>query len=518
MASSWDKLGQAASIMQVTGIDAFGLVSMIIQAAHTAHQNRDMCQQLAQHVQIVGDLLRKLDIPELRRHPETRRPLEQLDAALFRAYKLVRSCSQYQENRSQLYQIFTGADVASKLRLAQEEIDRYINLIPMISLVAVLGARGTQERQEDVTIDPALGQRPPLSLEEVNESLALEERPTTGVPENMEARRNGWHLVINNVRNSLVGWRGRHLTYGVTQEIHLPRGIRSFSYDELWHATNKFSDKDKMGNGGLFGGVFYRGFLKDQGLQVAIQMVTSDAPRSVVLADLTKFCKMRHPNLLHLVGFCLETPDNHLFVYELPTNGFLYTHLHDSRNMLTWPIRYRIILGIGSALLYLHQEAVPVFLHRDITPATIMLDSYFNAKLVCCPIGRYKHSIGGTWGYVDPTFVLTGVFGPEADIYSFGVVLLHIACGPRPIASHDQETKRHLVHWVWELYGRDALLEAADARLKGDFEVHEMKRVLILGLWCMHPDYKFRPSIDQAMKVLRQSEAPLPDLPLVMPH
>jgi len=141
MASSWDKLGQAASIMQVTGVDAFGLVSMIVQAAHTARHNRDLCQQLAQHVQIVGDLLRKLDIPELKRHLETRRPLDQLDAALFRAYKLVRSCSQHQENRSQLYLMFTGAEVASKLRLAQEEIDRYINLIPMITLVAALGDR-----------------------------------------------------------------------------------------------------------------------------------------------------------------------------------------------------------------------------------------------------------------------------------------------------------------------------------------------------------------------------------------
>ena len=98
MASSWDRVGQAASVMQVTGVDAFGLVNMIVQAAHTARRNRDLCQQLAQHVLIVADLLRKLDIPALRQHLETRRPLELLDAALFRAYKLVRSCAQRQEN------------------------------------------------------------------------------------------------------------------------------------------------------------------------------------------------------------------------------------------------------------------------------------------------------------------------------------------------------------------------------------------------------------------------------------
>ncbi|XP_066343655.1 cell number regulator 13-like [Miscanthus floridulus] len=150
MASSWDRVGQAASVMQVTGVDALGLVNMIVQAAQTTRRNRDLCQQLAQHVLIVADLLRKLDIPVLRQHLETRRPLEQLDAALFRAYKLVRSCAQRQENTSQIYQMFTGAKVASKLRLAQEEIDRYINLIPMITLVAAVGARqATNEVHED---------------------------------------------------------------------------------------------------------------------------------------------------------------------------------------------------------------------------------------------------------------------------------------------------------------------------------------------------------------------------------
>jgi hypothetical protein len=104
-----------------------------------ARRNRDLCRQLAQHVQIVGGLLRKLQIPELRRHPETRRPLEQLDDALLRAYKLVRSCSQCQkQNAGQLYGIINGPAVACKLRAVQEEIDRYIQLIPMITLVAAV--------------------------------------------------------------------------------------------------------------------------------------------------------------------------------------------------------------------------------------------------------------------------------------------------------------------------------------------------------------------------------------------
>ncbi|KAF2915748.1 hypothetical protein DAI22_09g063201 [Oryza sativa Japonica Group] len=159
-----------------------------------ARRNRDLCRQLAQHVQIVGGLLRKLQIPELRRHPETRRPLEQLDDALLRAYKLVRSCSQCQkQNAGQLYGIINGPAVACKLRAVQEEIDRYIQLIPMITLVAaVVVARGTEEVHEDVTNssalitppvdDSALAGRPVSSLREVTEFLALEDEdlPPTG--------------------------------------------------------------------------------------------------------------------------------------------------------------------------------------------------------------------------------------------------------------------------------------------------------------------------------------------------
>ena len=82
--------------MQVTGVDAFGLVNMIVQAAHTARRNRDLCQQLAKKVEIVSGLLEELNVLDLRRHRKTRRPLDELRSVLFRGYVLVWSCSQQQ--------------------------------------------------------------------------------------------------------------------------------------------------------------------------------------------------------------------------------------------------------------------------------------------------------------------------------------------------------------------------------------------------------------------------------------
>jgi serine/threonine protein kinase len=187
--------------------------------------------------------------------------------------------------------------------------------------------------------------------------------------------------------------------------------------------------------------------------------------------------------------------------------------------------RHKIILGIGSALMYLHQEWEQCVVHRDIKPSKVMLDLSFNAKLGDFGLARLvDHSrdahttmmLAGTKGYMDPTYAVTSRASAETDVYSFGVVVLEVACGRRPAVPQEDESRVVLVDWVWQLYGRGTLLDAADERLDGEFDAREMECALVVGLWCVHPDYGFRPSIRQAMSVL-QFEAPLPDLPPEMP-
>ncbi|KAI3805058.1 hypothetical protein L1987_27078 [Smallanthus sonchifolius] len=105
----------------------------------------------------------------------------------------------------------------------------------------------------------------------------------------------------------------------------------------------------------------------------------------------------------------------------------------------------------------------------------------------------------------------------ESDVFSFGVVALEIACGRKPIDPHVEERKRKLVEWVWDLYGTGTLLEAADSRLGSNFAEVEITCLMIVGLWCAHPDSKLRPSMKQALQVLN-SEASLPILPSKMPY
>nr|CAB3471266.1 unnamed protein product [Digitaria exilis] len=127
----WTMLGQASNVAQLVGVDALGLVSMVVQAALAARRHRDACRRLAQHVEIVGGLLRELELAELMRREATRRPLEQLGGALRRCYALVAAC----QDCGYLCTLLTGARMAEELRAAEQEIDMFIRLVPLISLV-----------------------------------------------------------------------------------------------------------------------------------------------------------------------------------------------------------------------------------------------------------------------------------------------------------------------------------------------------------------------------------------------
>lgn len=131
MASSWEHFGEIANVAQLTGLDAVKLIGMIVKAANTARMHKKNCRQFAQHLRLIGNLLDQLKISELKKYPETREPLEQLEDALRRSYILVNSC----QDRSYLYLLAMGWNIVYQFRKAQNEIDRYLRLVPLITLV-----------------------------------------------------------------------------------------------------------------------------------------------------------------------------------------------------------------------------------------------------------------------------------------------------------------------------------------------------------------------------------------------
>ncbi|GJN39203.1 hypothetical protein PR202_gb28305 [Eleusine coracana subsp. coracana] len=145
----WSVLGQASSVAQLVGVDALGLVSMVVQAALAARRHRDACRRLAQHVELVGGLLRELELSEMMRREATRRPLEQLEGALRRCYTLVKAC---QDCGGFVHHLLVGARMAEELRSAEQEIDMFIRLVPLIALVDTSHDRRAKAQLTDGTM------------------------------------------------------------------------------------------------------------------------------------------------------------------------------------------------------------------------------------------------------------------------------------------------------------------------------------------------------------------------------
>ncbi|VAH40259.1 unnamed protein product [Triticum turgidum subsp. durum] len=123
----WTGLGQAATVAQLVGADVGGLISMIVQAAMTARQNRTECEQLARRALMIAQLL-----PHVQ-EPEAAQPLAGLGDALRDAHELVVSC----QGRSAAYQFIMAGRTAEKFREVQSKIDSYLILFPVISHIGI---------------------------------------------------------------------------------------------------------------------------------------------------------------------------------------------------------------------------------------------------------------------------------------------------------------------------------------------------------------------------------------------
>ncbi|KAM4088586.1 hypothetical protein ACJW30_07G082400 [Castanea mollissima] len=306
-------------------------------------------------------------------------------------------------------------------------------------------------------------------------------------------------------------------------EFERGTGPKKFSYNELVSATSNFAEENKLGQGG-FGGV-YKGYLRVINSYVAIKRVSRGSAQGIkeYISEVRSISRLKHRNLVQLIGWCHEKNDL-LLIYEFMSNGSLDLHLFKGKSLLTWVERYNIAQGLASVLRYLHEEWEQCVLHRDIKSSNILLDSNLNAKLGDFGLARLVDHVkgsqttvlAGTMGYLAPECIMSGRASKETDVYSFGVIALEIACGRKPVEPNAKQDEIIMLEWVWELYGARNLLKAADPRLGGDFDEQQMERLMVVGLWCAHPDYNARPSIRKAIHVL-DFEVTLPILEPKLP-
>ncbi|XWS15418.1 hypothetical protein CRYUN_Cryun35bG0096100 [Craigia yunnanensis] len=297
---------------------------------------------------------------------------------------------------------------------------------------------------------------------------------------------------------------------------------RRFSNTDLASATNNFSEQRKLGEGGF--GAVYRGYLLDLDMVVTVKRISrgSKQGEKEYVTEVKVISQVRHRNLVQLVCWCHDR-NEFLLVYEFMPNGSLDFHLFGKRAPISWPVRYRISLGLASALLYLQEEWQQCLVLRDIKSNIVLLDSSFNVKLGDFGLTRLMdHELGpkttglaGTIGYLALEYVSTGRACKQSDVYSFGVVLLEIATGRKSI-HRIENFELGLVAWVWDLYGQGKLLLAVDEKLNKDVDEKQVECLMTFGLWCAHPDSSSRPSIKQVIQVLN-FDTEKPNFPTKMP-
>ncbi|KAL2341889.1 hypothetical protein Fmac_009829 [Flemingia macrophylla] len=280
------------------------------------------------------------------------------------------------------------------------------------------------------------------------------------------------------------------------------------TYEEIEAATKGFSEENVIGVGG--NGKVYKGVLRG-GLEIAVKRISheNDGVREF-LAEISSLGRLKQRNLVGLRGWCKRDSGNFLLVYDYMENGSLDKRVFDcdESKMLGYEDRIRIIKDVAFAVLYLHEGWESMVVHRDIKASNVLLDKDMNGRLGDFGLAR-MHSHGqvasttklvGTVGYMPPEVIKTGRASPQTDVYMFGILILEVLCGRRPL----EECKPPLVEFVWQLMAQGQIVRALDERLraKGEFNVQEMERVMHLGLLCAYPEPKARPTMRQVVNVL----------------
>uniref|UniRef100_A0A0E0HWC4 non-specific serine/threonine protein kinase n=1 Tax=Oryza nivara TaxID=4536 RepID=A0A0E0HWC4_ORYNI len=316
-------------------------------------------------------------------------------------------------------------------------------------------------------------------------------------------------LVIGVIVLHLLRRRPRYAELREDWEVEF--GPHRFSYKDLFDATKGFKNKYLLGSGG-FGSV-YRGVLKSSNMEVAVKRISHESRQGIkeFIAEVVSIGRLRHRNLVQLLGYCRRKGELLLF-YEYMPNGSLDKYLHgqEDKNTLDWAHRFHIIKGIASGVLYLHEEWDQVIVHLDIKASNVLLDSDMNGRLGGFGLAKlYDHGIDpqtthvvGTMGYLAPELVRTGKASPLTDVFAFGAFLLEVTCGRRPVEHNRQDNRVMLVDRVLEHWHKGLLTKAIDERLQGEFDTDEACLVLKLELLCSHPVPQARPSMRQAMQYL----------------
>ncbi|EOA39757.1 hypothetical protein CARUB_v10008405mg [Capsella rubella] len=310
----------------------------------------------------------------------------------------------------------------------------------------------------------------------------------------------------------LVGNRSSNQTHFSQSE---PGGFGQsrelFSYEELVIATNGFSDQNLLGEGGF--GRVYKGVLPDERVVAVKQLkIGGGQGDREFKAEVDTISRVHHRNLLSMVGYCISE-NQRLLIYDYVPNNNLYFHLHAAGTPgLDWETRIKIAAGAARGLAYLHEDCHPRIIHRDIKSSNILLEDNFHAlvsdfglaKLALDCNTHITTRVMGTFGYLAPEYASSGKLTEKSDVFSYGVVLLELITGRKPVDTSQPLGDESLVEWARPLLSHAIETEdftaLADPKLDKNYVGVEMFRMIESAAACIRHSATKRPRMSQIVR------------------
>ncbi|ONK73287.1 uncharacterized protein A4U43_C04F29360 [Asparagus officinalis] len=291
---------------------------------------------------------------------------------------------------------------------------------------------------------------------------------------------------------------------------------RLFSYKELVDATSNFSPEKLIGKGGS--SRVYNGCLSD-GKQLAVKILKpSEDARKEFISEIEILTTLRHKNIVSIVGFCFG--NNHLIlVYDLLPRGSLEENLHGDKEdmrVINWTERYKIAVGVAEALDYLHSDSStqPV-IHKDVKSSNILLSDDFEPQLSDFGLATWASAsqsltmcsdVAGTFGYLAPEYFMYGRVDEKIDVYAFGIVLLELLSGRKPISTEGPQVQKSLVLWAKPILHNGKSKELVDPFLSNEYDSDQLERMILAASLCIKRAARSRPKMSLVLKLLKGDE------------
>nr|AAK11567.1 Pto-like protein kinase F [Solanum habrochaites] len=277
-----------------------------------------------------------------------------------------------------------------------------------------------------------------------------------------------------------------------------------FPLVDLEEATNNFDDKFVIGESGF--GKVYRGVLRD-GTKVALKRHNRDSRESIeeFETEIEILPRRSHPHLVSLIGYC-DDRNEMILIYDYMENGNLKSHLTGSDlPSMSWEQRLEICIGAARGLLYLHTNGV---IHRDVKSTNILLDENFVPKITDFGLSKkgpqlyqthVSTNVKGTFGYMDPEYVIRQKLTEKSDVYSFGVVLFEVFCARSTIDPYLRREIVTLAEWAVKSHNNGQLEQIVDPNLAAKIRPESLRKFGETAVKCLALSGKDRPSMGDVL-------------------